>query len=629
MCFTYANATEYYVSYGGDNSDGLSWATAFTHPDSLNDYMVGGDTAYCGEGTWYGVVIHVPTNTTGSHTWYACSTGLSDTWLKPLWWSGTPVDGAPQIYDTTNGRNIYQMHHTYTGDGYNNASDSDEVDKIFNVVINNKTCWAQIDREFGDLGTGTDATWRAYHAMHNQDTDSIYAWFPNDMDSSEVAQMCADSLVLGSYHPVVMISGLNVNHARFTGIDMRMGKAGVINFTSGYLGTIGELNSNTGFIFEHCRIKHCSNDFGENPAGIFAHTKISGVDGEPPTDLGPDNSWADSVRIHHCEISDIKGSAMGGQVTANEHSGDGVHAYSGKNWTVDSCWIHDNGGNAVMWKNNDLMDDTSRVVNNIVKFCYSWNNNFALASYGHNATSCSTYGNIHGVSKVPDTTCVLSEGCPPNGGALPAYDNGLVWAMEGMYAPQNSRCKGDNYFGNNTLYRLTTGLRARYESEGTNYVMYNAFENRTGYHHYFNGGGLQWAYFQDEVGDNPEIDFVIDYNLWADSSESFQARWDGTNRTWGDWQTLGFDAHGDTLLGGDVLFDSASSETYAGFARTGASGEFDVNYGGVNWTIAGAIQPGIGTVVNPETFWDEIPATPAQSKRAIYKGTSYKGVNIK
>ncbi|MDD5427423.1 MAG: hypothetical protein PHN52_13180, partial [candidate division Zixibacteria bacterium] len=61
ICLLLVNGTQavtYYVSKAGNNTNGRSWATAWsdttTALDSVESHMGGGDTCFFGAGTWIG-----------------------------------------------------------------------------------------------------------------------------------------------------------------------------------------------------------------------------------------------------------------------------------------------------------------------------------------------------------------------------------------------------------------------------------------------------------------------------------------------------------------------------------------------------------------------------------------------
>ncbi len=103
----------YYVSKAGDNSDGLTWAKAWsdttTALDSVEVYMSGGDTCFFGAGTWTSnkntAVIEPPTGASfNDPTLYACSA-----YVRGL----ATISGGEVISSWTNySGNIYSASYT-------------------------------------------------------------------------------------------------------------------------------------------------------------------------------------------------------------------------------------------------------------------------------------------------------------------------------------------------------------------------------------------------------------------------------------------------------------------------------------------------------------------------------------
>ena len=99
-------ASTWYVAASGNNT-GTSWANAFTHPESLNTYMAGGDTAWFGTGTWRTGAILAPVNNTSEFTTYACSVFTEG--IAELWGSNS-VTG----WDVYSG-SVYRAAYSYAG----------------------------------------------------------------------------------------------------------------------------------------------------------------------------------------------------------------------------------------------------------------------------------------------------------------------------------------------------------------------------------------------------------------------------------------------------------------------------------------------------------------------------------
>ena len=98
---TVTGATHYF-SQSGDNTTGLSWATAFTTLDSTQSASYGfGDTTYFGAGVWRGH-LKVIGGTSGDRALYSCSTGLETT-------HGVKFYGSTQItgFEQYNESNVY------------------------------------------------------------------------------------------------------------------------------------------------------------------------------------------------------------------------------------------------------------------------------------------------------------------------------------------------------------------------------------------------------------------------------------------------------------------------------------------------------------------------------------------
>lgn len=181
-------------------------------------------------------------------------------------------------------------------------------------------------------------------------------------------------------------------------------------------------------------------------------------------------------------------------------------------------------------------------------------------------------------------------------GTEPVYGIWVIGQIDGFTHTYDSI-----FVANNTIFKTGgTGLCTANYGSGSftapNWHKYNIVDSVTN----TSGGdyGLVALY---KTGDDAAWT-VIDSNMYYGASINFAA--DLGNKTWTQWRSnYGFDAHSTSDV--DPGFDSVdATDPWKGFARSGASDEMNLTYGGRTWTVFGAVQPGGADTTAPSRTTD-------------------------
>lgn len=321
-----ANATTRYVSHGGDNSDGSTWAKAFTSLNHLNAHMTVGDTAKFGVGKWFAdrttheTAIFIPTGGDASHvtvwsdsTW-AASGGVitnygEDTWNTAIIYGGDSITSWTQVGST----NVWYASRSITSD-----------------------CWGsdvgwyaltQDDSMLIPLTNGSAVTVEGRLAFASTE-NRIYAWLWGNANPNNCE-------MIGACKPVVEFNS-NQSYCKFYGLTLRVGKGGVVHWMGG--ATPCSYN-----LFWHCNLSVCGRDDGDNAAVVQGENR--GV-------------WSSYNGFVACDLSWAYNANQGGIGNA------AACIYGMNHLRFDSCTFH-HVRQGVYWK-NDGPTDAPHAVGNVV-----------------------------------------------------------------------------------------------------------------------------------------------------------------------------------------------------------------------------------------------------------------------
>lgn len=251
----------YYVSKGGDNTTGLSWATAWsdttTAVDSVNKYMSGGDSCFFGAGTWLSnnadAVIPVPTGATPTdRTLYACSS-----FVEGL----ATISGAETVTDWVNhSGNIYKAHHIPIG-----------TEILYNVAEDDSLMWRTTSLENVTKG----------YFYYNDATDTLYLWGyteenPNSHRIYASNRIVIDMIIKNRHYTTIW--GLKVKYGCKVGI--RIG---------------GTDTAPDSVYVEHCEVSHVSGQNQQNTSGISCRTGGTNI-----------NNYGRGIIIRGCYVHHIR-----------------------------------------------------------------------------------------------------------------------------------------------------------------------------------------------------------------------------------------------------------------------------------------------------------------------------------
>lgn len=521
-----AGATTYYISSAGDNSDGLTWAKAWTHADSLNANMSGGDTALIGNVASYGMKFVPPNGGTFSdRTVIACSTFTTDTsFMYPIISSGELVTSWT---DTTIGG---QAMNKATWDGL--ASDCfGDNDNAYTMTQNDSL---MIPRE---TKAAIDQAGMFYHDDANT---TVYAWLYGsaDPDIETMRITC---------RPTIHFTDTS-NHILFYGLDVQLGKQGVVVYSAGA----------DSVYFEHCNFFGSGQSSGENPAVIMSRNFHSG------------GEWGEWNNYAACSISSsyaVTGDPPYWSSISDLHRGAGAILYTQRYMVFDSCVFFDLPGPGVYWKMGVTVTGDNRAVGNVVKNSHFWGNS------GRGQADAFSQGVVIGSMPYKDSV----------------YDNILENIVESGVLVGNTIGAGNNeghhMILNNTFYDCGMFVhfwKPNIDTDSTCFVKYNV-------------GYARWedAPTLDCLGSltfcsglaNMEDEFSIDSNIWYSPSDTFLTECNTGTGGWTRWTaTCGFDANSSNA--DPVVADSGAGD----FTRSGASDEMNLTFGGKTHTIFGGVQ---------------------------------------
>jgi len=536
------HATTWHISKAGnDSNDGKSWGTAFkTWHSGAVDSMSGGDTLLWGAGRWDTTRIDL-TNALGG-TYSVPTVFLDSLYEADGTVGGATISSAQHVTGwTLESGNIYTAL-------WNPGSRFIYQAWSQSMTQNDKAMVPRYGRDSVVSGNGA-ATAGEGHFHH--DGTTIWAWLWGDANPSN------ETMMITCEPTVTIVPGANdADHIRFIGLSLRMGQQGTIVFRSGA----------DSVRFEHCNLYGPGGQLsGENPS-VFMTRAIPNGD---YTDYGEYNA------VVGCSVSQGYPSAGIYPWFASVgvgHRGDGITLYTQHHFYVDSNVFFDLPGYATSFKVSQWLaqQNETLVTANVFRFneCIgreTVRNDTMFGSGGAIILLCgglrdSVYGNT--IRNMTDPGVMFYEGCESVGG---------------------------HFIGNNSFYNCMVNFRIHHMIAGhrapdtTSVIKYNY-----GTYRWVNspsaGSEMTAGYWDVYSLAELAATHDIDYNGWYDTLTyrfGFNASY-----TWAQWQSIPHDANG--KIANPNFIDPARGD----FSRPDTSQEMDLFYGGRQWTLWGAWQPG-------------------------------------
>lgn len=342
-------AVTYYVSKAGNNTNGRSWATAWsdttTALDSVESHMGGGDTCFFGAGTWIGRITPNGSGTINDRTCYADS-GIS---LSPIEYTGlSHITGAEAVTNwTVYSGNVYKSYLAYTPiPDYPTMYCASDNDSLLAYV--------------GSIAA-VDA---AGEYFHDASTDSVYVYCYDGGNPN------THTILIANNYSVVDLKAGN-DYVTFIGLEISYGNSVVMR--------IADLSTNNPdyITVSHCVVHHVNNDgTAQNPALISTR-------GTPGSDSST-FSHGDTIRA--CTLYATRNGA-----NWYGHN-NGIVFYEAIACVVESCYVYGGGslGAGIHVKGNNI---GGAQPNNVIRY-----NTVENAGTGICLTSLpirdSIYGNI-------------------------------------------------------------------------------------------------------------------------------------------------------------------------------------------------------------------------------------------
>jgi hypothetical protein len=541
FCTCKAFGATHYVSLAGDNSDGTTWAKAWTHPESLDtNPMSEGDTALFGQGSYYGVNLDVIDGNNGSDkTHYACSTySLATAHTAELWggdvvstWTDTSVGGNTIYKAVWTPTNLATSPGDFT---------SPAVNSLYPCVVGD----TGVDLIYNTHEAITDVN-QAGYAFYNYTDTMLYIWPYSGGDPDVTGEK-----ILATADQCVTLQTNTANYVVMFGLNIKMGWGGAMRLSE-VAGAGGQSDS---CLFWHCTFAHA------NKPSEAANTNGGVIVAE--NEGGSYFKWDNVFRA--CSIFSATGAI---EREGDTGAGSGILMYGMKRTVVDSCVFKQLPGAGVMWKGGG-----SAYTGNRVSFC-TFDGTDSMP-YGRSAFKTHAYEAACGADR---------DSCYGNQ-FINIYNSRAVGIKEGDCNPPGAQYYMGDFICNNSFYNcngfIHTHNEAPEDADSTFVFKYNVMQK-------VRDASSYWVYSTNAGPIHTPAYCDIDSNIWYDSSggNNFLYREISTNRNWSYWTTTeGYDANGGDTT--DAGYDGAPTD----LTRSGASGEMNRTYGGRTWTIFGAVQ---------------------------------------
>ena len=531
-----ANATNYYVSPWGDNSDGSTWAKAWTHPNSTNDGMNGNDTVFIAPGTYDSTYI-LP----DAANVYACSTlAAMDSLRKVTKLRGTlPLTGGTWLQRGSTNTWRYSIELPARWNAFTTFSDVGWA-ILMRIDGGVRTMQHSLNASSGGESIANlDAALE--YLKDPRDDDSLYVYSTTDPNGSSWAYGNA---------PVVMF-GDSDDNVSFLGLTIEEGYQGVLVIGTSDITT----DQPDSLLVSHCNIRNGSHVMSAGNLGLIFGSGYGTT--WTSTQYGEFNTFvADSFDYAWAPGDDFSAGAA-------------FDFYSQRQCLIDSCWFGAglNMG-AIMYKNGGGAKTVKAYANRITNCTFVGTGSTTQKAsiwIGGNNDSVVISGNVFNTARYAAIALYRDD---RSIGRVKILNNTFFSCGHPSFSPA---IQFSAYF---------------YDSTGSNECKYNVFYDTATV-------SPQVQFLQGDVSGSQtpsvESQWDIDSNRYyfktgGNFVTSFLSGSGCTGTNFAAWRSCGFDVQGDTGI--NPNFAVAGSD----FSRPSASGEMNRTYGGKTWTIYGAVQ---------------------------------------
>jgi len=566
--------TNYYVHPNGDNSDGLTWAKAWTTLDSVNKYTEQSDTVYFGTGLWRGQ-LKLMQGTFANRTIYACSA-----------FALTNIAGDQhyaQIYGSVNYRdsvwanvagNVYKTHYAGTdmcGDTIAGGLCC-QGDSILWLTRSRIDTAIYKGQDYDPPGPGPEDT-TYYDGVDEPGefyvtvNDTLYVYIydtGSGYDPSNYDIECTKRQIIiiwlsgnsgqcgGEGRPDQSWISDSASYVTLYGLELKYGSPHIIGMYE-----IGKPDS---LFIEHCKLSHVTGPYNTssnvNPSLIYS-SKTDHAEGS-----------ADYLQVTACSLG------YGINYSTGNH-GDGIHWYSASDVLIDSCTFY--GVFTAYGVYAKCAYDVINSVNNVIRYSTFDLRRGGGVNFYFDTSNDSVYGN----------TFIFTDTDYPKRGAIK------------VSCSFESDPRGDIFFYNNTIFD-GRGLQA---SEGTAEVCGEGKFPMENVQFKYNVLYATQAVIGSQAVASRNVQnivrewydstgyFVFDSNLYCVDEQVYLTG--GLAYGWAeldsaDWAALGYDLNSRWVTDIDSIYwnDYANND----FSRPTISSEMNRTYGGKTWDIYGAIQ---------------------------------------
>ncbi len=538
-----AHAATYYVRPGGNNAnDGLSWATAWAHPNrAQSQFTASGHTLVIAPGS-YDTVQFVPPAAGGAQTVYACSS-----------WAASGSDAGRNNTFIRGGRN---QNLTWTSIGGNRWTTT--FDSPGGGVVSNNGEYVAFFRD--------GVTMRPRQSAGELDEQNEYSYntsgglttlYSTTNPNSSTWRVCwRPVMFLGRNQSNVMIYGLNIQEGSQRLFILTESGSGMPKCDSIYI--------------YHCNLSKVSDlQIAHNTSIIYC--------GE----IGPSSvsDWSNAIEVVGCSLSTVISVGEGTGV----HAGSAIEYYFARDSRIDSNVFVGPMSVAIALKMGCYPDNGNKSLNWSVKY------NRISGCVDEAVWISNKVGNVDFIGNILERNeCAFDIHTSSPCGNDPTQGNIVVSHNTFIDNQVNFTASAANAIGGNkVMYNIFSDTVA---TTATNYEYTIGFRLRGG----------------EAPLETPSTETYwangVNYNMYysANGGEPFAANFTSNsgfvgypNPTWAQWRAH-FDAA--SVTGINPKFNASHLGDYS---RPNSAAEINVTEYGRTWTVYGAWQPSGGSCTVP------------------------------
>ena len=538
-----AHAATYYVRPGGNNAnDGLSWATAWAHPNrAQSQFTTSGHTLVIAPGS-YDTVQFVPPAAGGAQTVYACSS-----------WAASGSDAGRNNTFIRGGRN---QNLTWTSIGGNRWTTT--FDSPGGGVVSNNGEYVAFFRD--------GVTMRPRQSVGELNEQNEYSYntsgglttlYSTTNPNSSTWRVCwRPVMFLGRNQSNVMIYGLNIQEGSQRLIILTESGSGMPKCDSIYI--------------YHCNLSKVSDlQIAHNTSIIYC--------GE----IGPSSvsDWSNAIEVVGCSLSTVVSVGEGTGV----HAGSAIEYYFARDSRIDSNVFVGPMSVAIALKMGCYPDNGNKSLNWSIKY------NRISGCVDEAVWISNKVGNVDFIGNILERNeCAFDIHTSNPCGNDPTQGNIVVSHNTFIDNQVNFTASAANAIGGNKImYNIFSDTVA---TTATNYEYTIGFRLRGG----------------EAPLESPSTESYwangVNYNMYysANGGESFAANFTSNsgfvgypNPTWAQWKAH-FDAA--SVTGINPRFNASHLGDYS---RPNSAAEINVTEYGRTWTVYGAWQPSGGSCTVP------------------------------